>query len=318
LLTAGNQPFFFGKVASAALRIYTTNSTANLRARVFAVLGDSWLESSGTGSNTAPIYATYPLFDGAANSGSLLPSSGGSYLEISSAALADFVSAEYLKDGIVSLAIRMVSGSASFQTREGANKPQLVINTIEAVPPQVVSSEFDFSTSPHKLRWTFSEDVSASLSSADVVLESITNPGNVLTLSNPSYDAGSNTATFDISPAIVPDGRYAATLLASGVADAAANALLVDSPLSFFFLQGDFNHDGAVNLLDFNTLASNFGASSGAAFAQGDANYDGSVNLLDFNLLAGNFGQSVAPASIIHRDGKMFGQSRIVQDVLPA
>jgi hypothetical protein len=182
----------------------------------------------------------------------------------------------------------MVSGTATFQTREGANRPQLVISTVEAVPPRVTAASFDFSSRPHRLAFTFSEDVSASLSSADVQVPP-------LTLSDPTYDAGTNTATFAFSPDVVPDGRYVARLLADGVADAAGNALLADEALPFFFLAADFNHDAQVNLLDFNILASNFGATGGASFAQGDANYDGSVNLLDFNVLASRFGNTISP-----------------------
>jgi len=43
---------------------------------------------------------------------------------------------------------------------------------------------------------------------------------------------------------------------------------------------GDFNEDGAVDLNDFNILASNFG--TGKFFAEGDMNFDGQVNLEDF------------------------------------
>ncbi len=55
---------------------------------------------------------------------------------------------------------------------------------------------------------------------------------------------------------------------------------------------GDANLDGAVNGLDFSSLANNFGL-SGKVWVQGDFNYDGSVNGLDFSLLANNFGLSV-------------------------
>jgi hypothetical protein len=59
---------------------------------------------------------------------------------------------------------------------------------------------------------------------------------------------------------------------------------------------GDANLDGTVNALDFNALASNYGA-TGGFWVQGDFNYDGSVNTLDFNSLASNFNQSLpAPA----------------------
>ena len=59
-------------------------------------------------------------------------------------------------------------------------------------------------------------------------------------------------------------------------------------------LPGDANFDGAVNLADFNALAANFGAQSGATWQQGDFNFNGAVNLEDFNLLAANFGQQIA------------------------
>src|SRR2546430_1366055 len=56
---------------------------------------------------------------------------------------------------------------------------------------------------------------------------------------------------------------------------------------------GDANIDGKVNALDFNVLASNFGAGGGGGankrWFQGDFNYDGTVNTADFNALAINF-----------------------------
>ena len=56
---------------------------------------------------------------------------------------------------------------------------------------------------------------------------------------------------------------------------------------------GDANLDGAVNLLDFNKLAGNFGVIGTPLWTQGNFNFDDAVNLLDFNRLAANFGQSV-------------------------
>jgi hypothetical protein len=57
---------------------------------------------------------------------------------------------------------------------------------------------------------------------------------------------------------------------------------------------GDANLDGRVNLLDFNILAANFGASP-RTFEQGDFDLDGIVNLNDFNILAAHFGAGAAP-----------------------
>ena len=280
-----------GKIAAATLRLFTTNTTTNRFVRVFHTISDAWTETSSTGIN-----ASYPVHPNPRppGDGFLLPTSGGSYVDISYPELTSLVRAEHFKDGIVSLAIRMVSGTATFHTREGVSPPQLVLATVEAVPPAVVASSFDFATAPHKLSFTFSEDVSATLSEADVLVESVSEPGNVLTLSPPTYNAGTNTATFSIAPVIVPDGTYRARVVAAGVSDAAGNALLTEETLPFFYLAADFNHDGRVNLSDFNTLAANFGTSGGATFAQGDANYDGNVNLADFNILAGRFGAVVS------------------------
>ncbi len=49
--------------------------------------------------------------------------------------------------------------------------------------------------------------------------------------------------------------------------------------------QADFNGDGVVNILDFNTLIIHWGMTSGATKADGDANGDGKVDIFDFNIL---------------------------------
>ena len=61
---------------------------------------------------------------------------------------------------------------------------------------------------------------------------------------------------------------------------------------------GDANLDGVVNALDFDALATNFGAASGKVWYQGDFNYDGFTNTQDFMLLASNFNQ-VLPAPVL-------------------
>ena len=73
------------------------------------------------------------------------------------------------------------------------------------------------------------------------------------------------------------------------------------------FRGGDANRDNAVNLQDFNLLAANFGAQSGATWMQGDFNGDGSVNLQDFNVLAANFGQSGAAGGPTPQDWATLG-----------
>jgi hypothetical protein len=62
---------------------------------------------------------------------------------------------------------------------------------------------------------------------------------------------------------------------------------------NFFFKQGDADHDGNVDLDDYNILAGNFNT-SGNTFSDGDFDYDGTVELDDFDILASNFGTSLA------------------------
>jgi arabinan endo-1,5-alpha-L-arabinosidase len=57
---------------------------------------------------------------------------------------------------------------------------------------------------------------------------------------------------------------------------------------------GDANLDGVVNALDFNVMATNYGASGGTVWSSGDFNYDGIINSLDFASIAANFNQSLA------------------------
>jgi hypothetical protein len=58
---------------------------------------------------------------------------------------------------------------------------------------------------------------------------------------------------------------------------------------------GDANHDLKVNTLDFNALASYFGAASNASWQEGDFNADNKIDSTDFGLLVGNFGATYTP-----------------------
>ena len=158
--------------------------------------------------------------------------------------------------------------------------------------PTVTSSAFLFETAPQRVRFTFSQDVAASISAADF---QITGPPGTPPHTF-SYDTVTNTATLSFS-AILPDGNYTARAIASGITNAQGQAMPADSVLNFSFLQGDANRDGRVSLSDFNTLAANFGQSN-RTFSQGDFSYDGAVNLEDFNILASRFGATLSPAGI--------------------
>ena len=100
-------------------------------------------------------------------------------------------------------------------------------------------------------------------------------------------------------PTPLADGNYTATITAAGVSNAAYQTLPTNVSFNFFSLTADANHDGVVNALDFNALASHFGQTTN--FPQGDFNYDGQVTTADFTLLADHFVPTVplsaAPAA---------------------
>jgi subtilisin-like proprotein convertase family protein len=177
-----------------------------------------------------------------------------------------------------------------------------------APTPAVSSSTFAFDgpgstlpNAPHRLSFTFSVAVGNSIDPSDLqLLNTTTNQtvptGNIAV----SYNAGTNTATYTFpgyTNGILPDGNYTATLLAAGItADNGGTAMASNYVTNFFVLAGDANHDGRVNLDDFNILATNFGQSN-RIFSQGDCNYDGTVNLDDYNILASRFGTALAGPS---------------------
>jgi uncharacterized delta-60 repeat protein len=177
--------------------------------------------------------------------------------------------------------------------------------TAAPVPPPIASADFRYQTAPHRVLINFTSNVGSSLSLADLSLVNLTTgttpaPGSM----SLAYESATNVATLTfpgLPNQILSDGRYRLTLSASGISD--INGFRLDGNgdgipgddyvHNFAFLTGDANHDGRVNLNDFNILAANFGQGP-RDFTQGDFNYDGIVNLDDFNLLAARFGVVLA------------------------
>lgn len=185
-------------------------------------------------------------------------------------------------------------GSPGGVRRVAPNSPQVTNSTF-------VSDGILLPAPPHELRFTFNESVAASLTTADLLLENLTDSTTVPTGNiSLSYNGGTNVATFTFpgyTDAILPDGVYRATLEALGVTDADGAPLTADYVVEFHVLAGDATGDRKVDLDDFNILATSFGT-SGQTFNDGDFDYDGDVDLDDFNLLAGNFGTDLtAPAA---------------------
>jgi glucose/arabinose dehydrogenase len=193
----------------------------------------------------------------------------------------------------------------------------------DVAAPTVTSSGFEHDGvllpgAPHRISFAFSEDVSASLSGADLRLVNATTgqtvPATELAL---AWDSIANLATFTYTGSaqrVLPDGNYVATLLAAGVTDPPGHPVGADHVLSFRVLAGDANGDGRVNLRDFNILAANFGRAN-ALFRQGNFNYDGVVDAADLAILAGRFGTTLAGGAPAPFTGTVSG---VDDDVLGA
>ena len=94
----------------------------------------------------------------------------------------------------------------------------------------------------------------------------------------------------------LPDGNYTGTIPAANISDVAGNAPVSSIVATFYFVDGDANHDRTVDLTDFTFLASNFNQ-SGRTFSQGDFDYSGTVDLTDFTILASKFNTTLSPAA---------------------
>jgi hypothetical protein len=196
-----------------------------------------------------------------------------------------------------------ITDTAGNQLNNGAPvHSALTITPADTTAPKLTAAPtFDWTKAPHSFSFTFSENVSASLSTADLVLVNLTT-GQTLPASSLSmvYDGTSNTVTFSYTGTtngilgMLPDGRYSATLLANGITDAAGNKLDGngdgtagdDLVYNFFFLQGDANHDARVDFVDLVALAQNYNTSGNKAWTQGNFNYDTAVDFVDLVALA--------------------------------
>src|SRR5699024_7657541 len=94
--------------------------------------------------------------------------------------------------------------------------------------------------------------------------------------------------------ALLPDGRYLATISSSAVENALGATLASDVQFSFTVLRGDVNHDNTVNFDDLLTLSQNYGQ-TGRTFSQGNVDYssDGLVGFEDLLTLAQRYGTSL-------------------------
>jgi hypothetical protein len=124
--------------------------------------------------------------------------------------------------------------------------------------------------------------------------------GATLALTDSNFSFTGNTLTISLGSARIPDGNFIATLNGSLITDASGNKLAGTDGTpgdpyydNFFLLAGDANHDGIVDITDYNTLESNFGITSGMLWHNGDFTYDRKVNSSDYFLLHKNYGENL-------------------------
>jgi ELWxxDGT repeat protein len=168
-------------------------------------------------------------------------------------------------------------------------------------PPTFVTGASVQDVGPPRILLDFSNSINSSgFAATNIQLNLLTGPGqtpiNSSSLSIVPTGHGTQLAIqyTGSSTGILPDGNYSVQLIGAGLLDDGGGAMATDSGHDFFVLSGDANHDGHVNLLDFNILASNFGKTA-MTYSKGDFNYDGKVNALDLNALATRFGTVLAP-----------------------
>ena len=168
--------------------------------------------------------------------------------------------------------------------------------------PVVTATNFWYDTGvlPQQLTVTFNEPVMASSWSAAVPVQDVST-GTTLALTDSNFSFTGNTLTVSLGSARIPDGDYTATLNGSLITDTSGNKLggtdgTPGDPYydNFFLLAGDTNHDGVVDITDYNTLESHFGTTTGMTWSDGDFNYDNKVNSADYFLQHKNYGENLS------------------------
>jgi hypothetical protein len=144
------------------------------------------------------------------------------------------------------------------------------------------------------IRLTASESVGSTLEREDLVLVNLTTGASIDISSStfaPNPANGQLPGGQWIFDAGLPDGCYEARIPAGRITDQTGNLSEADFILSFRYLLGDANNDGAVDFSDLLTLSQNYGHSN-RSFSGGNFDYsaDGEVGFPDLLILAQRYG----------------------------
>ncbi len=181
-------------------------------------------------------------------------------------------------------------------------------------PPTVVSNVRDGGNIDRPDLWdtlavTFSEDVSVSASSLEMVNQSVGASAVDLSAASFNYNSATFTATWNFDALNLDAAFYEVSLddvqgASSGLSldgDGNGSAGGTFAASYYVAIPGDADLDGQVNVLqDAATVVDNLGTVGTAAWADGDFNADGNVNVLDdAALLVNNLGRNVQPPSAV-------------------
>ena len=210
------------------------------------------------------------------------------------------------EEGTYSLALKAV----------GSNIADIVGNVIQSdategwqtdtTPPTVTSFQRnDGNDQPGSLKSVavrFSEDVSASLDAADLLITAEPSQTPVVPAAGTlDYDPATDTGRWDLTDLGLSPGYYTLSVLASGVTDAVGTMLDGDQDgtaggdyetLALVAMPGDVDLDGDVDFLDYVAVKGNFGHAD-ALWTDGDFDGNGEVDFLDYVAAKGNFGNDL-------------------------
>jgi hypothetical protein len=167
--------------------------------------------------------------------------------------------------------------------------------TIGDAGPEVAQSSHLWQTAPNQLVIDIDRALESTVEAGDFVVVNLDTNQPVNPQAFATQDLGTAvraTLTFN---GVLPDGHYRVTAAAGAFANSLGDLSFAPLAFDFFQLAGDADHDGTVALADFNTLAGNFGLTSGQNASTGDFDYDLDVDLDDFNILATKYGTGLPP-----------------------
>lgn len=184
----------------------------------------------------------------------------------------------------------------SLSTSDWAGIELFMLRDPDDIAPEVAIAEVSPEWAP-SVSLQFSEAIQNTLS-ADSFSVIDLNSGQPVPISRVTQNIGTKSVIVTL-PNGAGRGQYRLTLRASDVTDLAGNSMPADYTFDFAMLPGDADHNGVVDILDFNILAANFGL-SGKTTSEGNYDFspDGTISITDFNILAANFGDRLsAPAN---------------------